>query len=159
MTLFSLRDFFVLCTWIVALIIFCPSKAGGKVDKTNLTQVDRAMSQLGIEMIAAYSPQARGRSERMFGALQKRFPQQLRINGITSMEQANQFLQDVYLPHHNARFKVNSKEQDTHLSPGRVQISRTSCVFKSSVRSGTTTRYIPTISAYRFVRTLIVSIM
>ena len=79
-------------------------KAGGKVDKDNPTQVGRALAQLGIELIAAYSPQARGRSERMFGTLQKRLPQELRLNGITTMAAANRFLQDVFLPAHNARF-------------------------------------------------------
>jgi hypothetical protein len=57
--------------------------AGGKVSKESLTQVGRAMRQLSIEMIPAYSPEARGRSERMFGTLQKRLPQELRLRGIT----------------------------------------------------------------------------
>ncbi len=64
-------------------------EAGGKVDKDNPTEVGRALAQLGIELIAAYSPEARGRSERMFGTLQKRLPQELRLAGIASMEQAN----------------------------------------------------------------------
>jgi transposase len=76
-------------------------EAGGKVDKDNPTQ---ALAQLGIELIAAYSPEARGRSERMFGTLQKRLPQELRLAGITNMEEANRFLKEVFWPAHNARF-------------------------------------------------------
>ncbi len=79
-------------------------EAGAKVDKDNPTQVGRACAQLGIELIAAYSPEARGRSERMFGTLQKRLPQELRLAGITDMASANRFLEEVYLPRHNARF-------------------------------------------------------
>ena len=66
-------------------------EAGGKVDKNNPTQVGRALHQLGIELIAAYSPEARGRSERMFGTLQKRLPRSW-LAGITDMDQANRFL-------------------------------------------------------------------
>ncbi len=84
-------------------------KAGGKVDRGNPTQVGRALKQLGIELIAAYSPEARGRSERMFGTLQKRLPQELRLNGITTLEQANRFLAEVYLPEHNRRFSVEAE--------------------------------------------------
>ena len=79
-------------------------KAGGKVDKDNPTQVGRALQQLGIELIAAYSPEARGRSERMFGTLQKRLPQELRLAGITTRQDANRFLKEVFWPAHNARF-------------------------------------------------------
>jgi len=85
-------------------------KAGGKVDRGNPTQVGRALKQLGIELIPAYSPEARGRSERMFGTLQKRLPQELRLNGITTLEQANRFLAEVYLPEHNRRFAVEAEE-------------------------------------------------
>ena len=67
-------------------------EAGGKVDKDTPTQVGRALAQLGIELIPAYSPEARGRSERMFGTLQKRLPQELRLAGITDMVEANRFL-------------------------------------------------------------------
>jgi hypothetical protein len=63
-----------------------------EVDKEPLTQFGRAMRRLGIEMIPAYSPEAGGRSERMFGTLQKRLPQELRLQGITDMAQANRFL-------------------------------------------------------------------
>ena len=79
-------------------------EAGGGVDKDNPTQVGRALAQLGIELIAAYSPQARGRSERMFGILQKRLPQELRLAGIATMAEANRFLEELFWPAHNARF-------------------------------------------------------
>ena len=74
------------------------------MDKDNPTQVGRALAQLGIELIAAYSPQARGRSERMFGTLQKRLPQELRLAGIATMAEANRFLEELFWPAHNARF-------------------------------------------------------
>jgi transposase len=79
-------------------------EAKGRVDKDNPTQVGRALAQLGIELIPAYSPEARGRSERMFGTLQKRLPQELRLAGISTMEEANRFLKEVFWPAHNARF-------------------------------------------------------
>jgi hypothetical protein len=75
------------------------------------------MRQLGIEMIPAYSPQARGRSERMFGTLQRRLPQELRLHGITDMESANVFLQEVYLPAHNARFSKQPQAEGSAFVP------------------------------------------
>ena len=88
-------------------------EAGGKVDKDNPTQVGRALIQFDIALIPAYSPEARGRSERMFGTLQKRLPQELRLAGITDMAKANRFLKEVYLPQHNARFAVPADADDT----------------------------------------------
>lgn len=78
--------------------------AGGKVDKANLTQFGRAMQQLGIEMIAAYSPEARGRSERAFHTHQDRLVKELKFHGITTMEEANRYLETTYRPAFNARF-------------------------------------------------------
>jgi len=74
-------------------------EAGGKVDKNNPTQFGRAMGQVGIEMIAAYSPEARGRSERMFGTLQGRLPQELAKANINTMDAANIYLQEHFIPH------------------------------------------------------------
>lgn len=85
---------------------FNTPKAGGKVDKSQLTQVGRALFQLGIEHIPAYSPEARGRSERMFGTLQDRLPKELTLYGINTIEKANKYLKEVYLPRHNERFSV-----------------------------------------------------
>jgi transposase len=84
--------------------------AGGRVSRTQLTQVGRALSQLGIEHIAAYSPETRGRSERVFRTLQDRLPKELRLAGITSVDAANRFLAEVYLPEHNARFAVPAEQ-------------------------------------------------
>jgi hypothetical protein len=86
-------------------------EAGGKVDKENLTQFGRAMKQLGIEMIPAYSPEARGRSERAFGTHQGRLPNELAAAGITDMETANRYLQDIYLPAFNAEFAQPAPEE------------------------------------------------
>lgn len=84
--------------------------AGGKVDRDNPTQVGRALAQLGIELIPAYSPEARGRSERMFGTLQKRLPQELRLAGIATMAEANRYLKEVFWPAHTARFARPAEE-------------------------------------------------
>ena len=92
-------------------------QAGGKVDKSNPTQVGRALNQLGIELIAAYSPEARGRSERMFGTLQNRLPQELRLNGITDIEQANRFLWEEYLLEHNKCFALPAEEKNSAFVP------------------------------------------
>lgn len=85
---------------------FTTPKAGGKVDKSRLTQVGRALYQLGIEHIAAYSPEARGRSERMFGTLQDRLPKELDLYGISTIEEANKYIKEVYLPRHNKSFSI-----------------------------------------------------
>jgi len=92
-------------------------KAGGRVDKEKPTQVGRALKQLGIEMIPSYSPEARGRSERMFGTLQGRLPQELRLRGITDMAEANRFLREEYLPEHNQRFSVSPQEEGSAFIP------------------------------------------
>ena len=84
-------------------------QAGGKVDKVNLTQFGRAMKQLGIEMIAAYSPEARGRSERAFRTHQERLPKELALKEITTMEEANRYLKENYMPAFNKEFKVKAE--------------------------------------------------
>ena len=81
-------------------------KAGDLVDRQRLTQVGRALAELKIEMIPAYSPQARGRSERNFGTWQGRLPRELALNGITTVEGANQFLRQTYIAEFNRRFSV-----------------------------------------------------
>jgi transposase len=92
-------------------------KAGGKVDKNNPTQFGRAMHQLGIEMIAAYSPEARGRSERAFQTHQGRLVNELKFHGITTMEAANQYLDTVYRPAFNARFTEKPAEEGSAFVP------------------------------------------
>ena len=91
--------------------------AGGKVDKDHLTQFGRAMKQLGIEMIPAYSPEARGRSERAFGTHQGRLPQELQLAGITTMAAANRYLAEVYRPEFNAEFMQPAREEGTAFVP------------------------------------------
>lgn len=92
-------------------------EAGGKVDKENLTQFGRAMKQLGIEMIPAYSPEARGRSERAFGTHQGRLPFELAAAGITDIETANRYLREVYMPAFNAEFACPAREEGTAFVP------------------------------------------
>jgi hypothetical protein len=89
---------------------FFTPKGGGKVDKTQPTQVGRALSQLGITHIASYSPQARGRMERVFGTLQKRLPQELRVARIKTVAGANRYLKEQFVPDYNARFAVPAAE-------------------------------------------------
>jgi transposase len=92
---------------------FVTPKAGEPVDKGRLTQVGRAMKDLGVQMIPAYSPQARGRSERNFGTWQGRLPQELRLANITSLEAANAFLRARYIAEFNRKFAVVAKEKGT----------------------------------------------
>lgn len=92
-------------------------EAGGKVDKNNPTQFGHAMKRLGIEMIAAYSPEARGRSERAFGTHQGRLPQELALAGITDMEVANRYLQEVYRPAFNTEFSQSAPEEGSAFVP------------------------------------------
>ena len=88
-------------------------KAGGKIDPHRVTQVGRALRELGVQMIPAYSPQARGRSERNFGTWQGRLPQELRLRGIRSLEAANRFLREEYITEFNARFQVPAAQRGT----------------------------------------------
>ena len=88
-------------------------KEGGKVSKTQLTQFGRAMKHLGIQMIAAYSPEARGRSERAFLTHQDRLPKELSLHGITDMCAANRYLAQVYQPAFNAEFMQPAAEEGT----------------------------------------------
>jgi transposase len=92
-------------------------EAGGKVDKENLTQFGRAMARLGIEMIAAYSPEARGRSERAFRTHQDRLPKELVASGITDMDEANRYLKELYQPAFNAEFMQPAQEDGSAFVP------------------------------------------
>ena len=98
---------------------FDTPKAGGKVSRTALTQVGRALQQLGIEHIAAYSPQARGRSERLFRTLQDRLPKELRLAGIETVEAANAWLNEHYKAEHNRQFAIAPEEEGTAYVPDR----------------------------------------
>ena len=90
---------------------FYTPKAGEAVDKTRLTQVGRALKQLKIQHIPSYSPQGRGRMERLWDTLQKRLPALLRLHGLTTIEAANAWLAEVYMAEHNARFAVPAAEE------------------------------------------------
>jgi transposase len=96
---------------------FYTPSAGGKVDKSRPTQVGRAMQELGVQTIAAYSPEARGRSERNFGTWQNRLPQELRIAGMRTLEQANRFLREEYIDEFNEKFSVPAQERGTTFRP------------------------------------------
>src|SRR6266581_6286204 len=90
---------------------FHTPKAGEPVSKTLRTQVGRALAQLGIRHIAAYSPEARGRSERAFRTLQDRLPKELALAGITTVEAANRWLAETYIAQHNAAFAVEAEQE------------------------------------------------
>ncbi len=103
--------------------------ADGPVDKGHLTQVGRALAHLGIEHIPAYSPEARGRSERMFGTLQDRLIKELALAGITDMAAANRFISEVYLPRHNARFaKPAALEESAFVAADPALLAETLCI-------------------------------
>ena len=95
---------------------FRTTKAG-EIDRSLPTQVGRALGQLGVEHIGAFSPQARGRSERAFQTLQDRLPKELKLAGIATVEAANAFLRDLYLPAHNARFAVPPAGEGSAFTP------------------------------------------
>ena len=105
----------LLCAWYSdrGSQFFVTAKAGQRVDKQGLTQVGRAMKELGVQMIPAYSPQARGRGERNFGTWQGRLPQELRLAGTTTLEEANRFLRDQCVAVFNEKFRVPAGEKGT----------------------------------------------
>jgi hypothetical protein len=96
---------------------FFTRKGESKVDKKELTQVGRALSQLGITHIPSYSPQGRGRMERVFGTLQKRLPQELRLAKIRTIAGANRYLKERFIPDYNARFTVPAAAPGSAFTP------------------------------------------
>src|SRR2546428_12130678 len=94
-------------------------KVGGRVDPHRLTQVGRALREWGVQMIPAYSPQARGRRKRNFGTWQGRLPQELRLHGIGTLEQANAFLREHYIAEFNRRFQVRAPQAGSAFVPRR----------------------------------------
>jgi transposase len=90
---------------------FYTPQAGGPLDRSHPTQVGRALAHLGVEHIGAYSPQARGRSERVFQTLQDRLTKELALAGITTIDAANTFIREIYIPAHNARFAIAPEQQ------------------------------------------------
>jgi transposase len=107
---------------------FFTPKAGEAVDKGRVTQVGRALAELGIAHIPSYSPEARGRMERLWQTLQKRLPPLLRLNGIDTVEAANRWLADGYLAEHNARFAVPAAEQGSAFVPFVGDLANILCV-------------------------------
>ena len=123
---------------------FYTSEEGGKVDKSRLTQVGRALKQLGIRHIPAYSPEARGRSERMFGTLQNRLPQEFALKGITTIEEANRYIKEVYLPRHNKQFCVKAACEEPAFTPwvNTVALEDILCIEEERiVQNDNTVRY------------------
>lgn len=113
---------------------FVTLKAGGAVDKIRLTQVGRALGRLGIEHIPAYSPEARGRSERMFSTLQDRLPRELALAGIADIEAANRFIAQTYLPAHNARFaRPAAVEDSAFVAADPQQLAQILCIEEERV--------------------------
>ena len=105
---------------------FFTPKAGQPIDTRQLTQVGRAMKELGIQTIPAYSPQARGRGERSFGTWQGRLPQELRLRGIITVEAANAFLRQDYIAQFNSRFTVTAAQPGTaFVAVGNRDLDRT----------------------------------
>ena len=98
---------------------FLTPKTGEPVDHNRVTQVGRALRELGIQLIPAYSPQARGRSERGFATWQGRLPQELRLRGLTTISTANEFLRQQYISEFNQRFMVKAAERGTAFVPLR----------------------------------------
>jgi hypothetical protein len=115
---------------------FYTAKAGEEVDRARLTQVGRALAWFGIEHIAAYSPEARGRSERMFGTLQDRLIKELATTGISEIAAANAWIRDVYLPAHNARFARPAALPETaFVTADAAVLAETLCVQEERVVS------------------------
>jgi transposase len=94
-------------------------KVGGKVDYHRRTQVGRALHELGVQMIPAYSPEARGRSERNFSTWQGRLPQELRLRELRTLEAANRFLREDYIAEFNRRFQVAARQRGNAFVPCR----------------------------------------
>jgi hypothetical protein len=113
---------------------FYTDKAGEAVDEAHLTQVGRALDRLGVEHIPAYSPEARGRSERMFGTLQDRLVKELKHAGVSDIATANQWLREVYLPRHNARFaRPAALPEKAFVAADPALLSETLCIEEERV--------------------------
>jgi len=96
---------------------FLTKKAGDNVVKDHVTQFARALKELGIQPIPAYSPEARGRSERLNETLQGRLPQEFRLRGIKTKEAANKFLREEYIRMHNRSFKRKAEQEGSAFLP------------------------------------------
>lgn len=94
-----------------------------------MSQFERAIEELGVELIHAYSPQAKGRVERLFGVLQDRLIKEMRLRGIKTKDEANDFLEE-YLPEYNERFRVYpANETDVHVKlPKYFNLDKYLCI-------------------------------
>lgn len=122
---------------------FYTPEAGEKVDKSRLSQVGRALKQLNIKHIPAYSPQARGRSERVFGTIQGRLPIELALENITDMTAANRYLQGTYVPAHNAKFAIKPESnQSAFMQTVGLDIKNILCIQdERTVQNDNTVRF------------------
>jgi transposase len=98
---------------------FHTPKAGGKVNLDNLTQVGQALFELGIQMIPAYSPEARGRSERLFGTWQNRLPKELKLHNIKTIPDANRYILEVFLPWYKNNLVKTPPQKGSAFTPYR----------------------------------------
>lgn len=94
-----------------------------------LSQFERALEELGVEMIHAHSPQAKGRIERLHQTFQDRVIKEMRLRGIKTKEEANEFLKE-YLPAYNSRFSVTpANHTDVHVKPSKeLDLNRYLCI-------------------------------
>lgn len=107
---------------------FYTPKAGEPVDRDKLTQVGRALARLGIEHIPAYSPQARGRSERLNRTFQGRLVNELRVAGISTVAAANRYLREQFLAAYDRRFARPPTDPAPAFVPlGRVDLTHILC--------------------------------
>jgi transposase len=108
---------------------FHTPKAGGAVDKSQLTEIGRALAQLGIEHIPSYCPQGRGRMERFFGSWQGRLPQELGRAGITTVAAANRYIRERFLPWHRRHWtEAAAEKQEAFVPPGQADLEAIFCV-------------------------------
>ena len=108
---------------------FHTPKAGGVVDKSQLTEIGRALAQLGIEHIPSYCPQGRGRIERFFGSWQGRLPQELAQSGITTLKEANRYIREKFLPWHRGNWTEPAREKgDAFVSSGKTDLEAIFCL-------------------------------
>lgn len=119
-------------------------KEGGPVDRSRPTQIGRALNELHIESIYAYSPQARGRSERLFGTWQGRLPQELRLRGIKDRDNANAFIRKTFIPWHNRHIAVTPEQPGSAFTPlvDKTLLDRVFCLeYQRSVDNDNTVRF------------------
>jgi transposase len=129
---------------------FVTPEADGPVDRKRPTQVGRALTQLGIDHIAAYSPQARVRSERVFQTLQDRLVKELALAGLSTVEAANVFIRDVCIPAHNVRFAVKAEQEGSGFVAIAGADRARSFASTKTVRSATTTRRRSTVTGCKY---------